>query len=86
MDVRDFEDVSQREKRTFHKLGIAADKASGKYAGKFYSLPQMINEAGINQYATMDVGCIHAHDPVVEFNFAKLREMQNLEWSEDSIF
>ena len=79
----------EREKREFHKLGIVPKKAGPINSGKFYTLSQLISQAGLNQYATMnssnDILVHNFPSGESDFNASKLRDMQNLDWSEDSV-
>ena len=47
----------------------------------------MINKAGINQYSTLNFNQTLIQNPQHnEFNYGKLREIQNLDWSEDLVY
>lgn len=87
LDIRVYEEPSQREARFFIKLGLVSS-AETKNAGKFYTFDNMIAEGGLNQYATLDFKESMVYDfssGSCGFSFTKLREMQNLDWAEDSI-
>lgn len=71
--------------RVFYRLGKVQKTQDNK---QLYSLEQMINECGLNPYATMmletDKNVLDTRISDV-FSVIKLREAQNLDWAEDSI-
>ena len=85
----------EREQRVFYKLGITRtkeDKECPLYKNMnsrigLNSLSTLINEIGINQYATLQ----YKDDLIIpdpdynEFNFQKIRDLQNINWSEDCV-